>query len=120
MDRTRSSKKTPRKHHSNTHQQHNTIHRYLFIGGLTTYFFKLHKNETQLISQFISPIGNNDFPYPYAKTDKNIYFLIEKQLTPITLFNNTHTNIDLYGEFYKNNYSSHISTHKINIIKSKL
>lgn len=47
--------------------------KYVFIGE-TIYSF----NTSNEIVKFVSPVGNNDVPYPYAIDDKdNYYFLLE-------------------------------------------
>ena len=47
--------------------------KYVFIGGN---IFSFHSYEK--ITKFISPIGNNDVPYPFAiDKDKNYYLMIE-------------------------------------------
>ncbi len=44
---------------------------YIFIGSE----IKLFKNKSK-IEKYISPIGNNDVPYPYAIDENNDYFLM--------------------------------------------
>ncbi len=47
--------------------------KYIFIGSCIYSFTTKHK-----IISFISPVGNNDVPYPYAIDNKNnFYFLLE-------------------------------------------
>lgn len=48
---------------------------YLYIGGTMLYRFR----PTETISEFCSPIGNNDFPYPYA-ISKTFCYIMEYQV----------------------------------------
>lgn len=48
---------------------------YIFIGAK---IFKFQSNDNDVIVEFISPVGNNDVPYPYAITENGkVYLLIE-------------------------------------------
>lgn len=47
---------------------------YLFIG-LFIYAFTVKDDE---IVKYVSPVGNNDFPYPYAIGKNKTYLMIEK------------------------------------------
>jgi hypothetical protein len=69
---------------------------YVFIGQVITTF---STNQVEIIS-FVSEIGNNDVPYPYA-TDENgsIYLLIEN--TILDKVTDDFSN-DPYGYFYSN------------------
>jgi hypothetical protein len=55
------------------------------------------------IVDYVSPVGNSDVPYPVAFGEKDVYFMLDKQLvkhdeleTEVTVANAE----DLYGEFY--------------------
>lgn len=72
--------------------------KYIFIGWEIYEF----TTEDEIID-YISPVGNNDVPYPVAYGTKNVYFMLDKVFiknedleTPITVANAE----DLYGEFY--------------------
>lgn len=73
---------------------------YIYIG-CEIYLFKAFSK----IVEYVSPVGNNDVPYPYAIDDcKNIYLLLEH----VVLANNIKLNIlrekepelDVYNYFY--------------------
>ena len=51
---------------------HITGNRYIFIG---MYIYEFESAEP--IIEYISPIGNNDVPYPFAKTASETFLLIE-------------------------------------------
>jgi len=75
---------------------------YLFIGQII-YYFTIDEDEE--ILSFYSPIGNNLLPYPYAISNKNVFFLIEskkKKLEDFPIKINKSINEDLYYYFYTN------------------
>ena len=47
--------------------------KYVYIGSLIYSF-----NAYNEITTFISPVGNNDVPYPYAIDEKNNYYLLSE------------------------------------------
>lgn len=58
------------------------------------------------IIEYVSPIGNNDVPYPVAFGSTNIYFMLDKQFVPIKEFNqrvNIKNTEELYVDFYEYN-----------------
>ena len=63
------------KNDGNTILLHTKDNEYVYIGAEVCMF----KTETdRYITQYISPIGNNDVPYPYAiDNDQNYYLIIE-------------------------------------------
>lgn len=57
-------------------------HNYIYIG------FEIYKFITDdEITNYISEIGNNDVPYPYAIGQNNIYLMIERKYFDKNLFN---------------------------------
>lgn len=50
-------------------------YKYVFIGFMVYEF----STDKELINNFKSPIGPNDVPYPIARGDKNLYFMLEKK-----------------------------------------
>lgn len=73
--------------------------KYIFVG-LEIYEFEVN-NDT--IIDFVSPIGNNDVPYPVAYGEEYVYFLLENKKVntyhinlPMTPINT----MDIYCEFY--------------------
>lgn len=67
---------------------------YVFIGS------EVYKFRSDNIVEFTSPVGNNDVPYPYAKTENgNMHLLIEN----VTLLNfDINVNPDPYDYYYRN------------------
>ena len=50
--------------------------KYIYIGH-EIYSFETASGKDNEIIKYISPIGNNDVPYPYAISEKNTYLMIE-------------------------------------------
>lgn len=42
----------------------------------------LFKTNNEKIIKYVSQVGNNDFPYPYAISDKNHYIIVEGKIIP--------------------------------------
>lgn len=71
------------------------IHNYVFIGEKIYSFTTNHE-----IVEFISPVGNNDVPYPYAiDTSNNYYFLLGSE-TGMLPVNDLSYCIDPYTYYY--------------------
>ena len=67
-------------------------HDYVFIGDMIFSFKTNHE-----IITFVSPVGNNDVPYPYAiDTENNYYFLLGTNGGVIKTTNHT----DPYDDYY--------------------
>ena len=64
---------------------------YIYIGGMI-YSFEI---DDQII-EYISPIGNNDVPYPYAIGTKYTYLMLEQFYVP----NNKLNVEDPYQQYY--------------------
>ena len=47
--------------------------------------FTLISNEK--INKYICVLGNNDVPYPYVITNKNVYFILEDSVVPLHALN---------------------------------
>ena len=89
---------SPYKFHGNSILIQVTKKEYVFIGE-SIYSFK----TTDIITDYVSPVGNSDVPYPIAYGEDYMYFMLERKYvkkqqfeTPITVKNAE----DLYGEFY--------------------
>ena len=50
--------------------------KYIYIGD-KIYSFETDDGKDNEIIKYISPVGNNDVPYPYAISEKNTYLMIE-------------------------------------------
>lgn len=90
---------------------------YMYIGE-TIYTFEIDSDETILAYQ--SPVGNNFVPYPYAISNKRIYFLLERKMVPLDVFPRpikVTTKEDLYGFLYDRDSLVSISAKKIKKIK---
>lgn len=90
---------SPYEFHGNSILIQLTENKYQYVGS-DIYEFKIE----DIITDYISPVGNSDVPYPVAYGSENIYFMLDKKyiyteelLTPITVANGE----DLYGEFYE-------------------
>lgn len=77
-----------------------TDNKYVFIGE---YIYEFNTDDN--IIKYMSPIGNNDIPYPYAIGEKNIYLMIEKVKVD-------KKHILLYGE-YTNPYDHYYNHYNI-------
>lgn len=53
-------------------------HTYIFVGNDGIYSFEPHEE----IKKYVSPIGNNDVPYPYAVDNKNYYLMLDGVYIP--------------------------------------
>ena len=61
--------------HGNTVLVELDLCKYLFIGG------DIFEFETEdLITEYVSPLGNSNVPYPVAFSNKNVYFLLDKSV----------------------------------------
>lgn len=75
-----------------------TKHKYMSIGfGIYTF------ESSEEIIDYVSPIGNNDVPYPVAYSKNRVYFMLDRQYInkldleyEATVFNAE----NLYSEFY--------------------
>jgi hypothetical protein len=87
-----------RKFHGNTVLLQLTDKRYVFIGHQIFEFTMDEKVVT-----YLSPVGNNDVPYPYIVGENNVYFLLDKKFVsksefPIKFKKNMKR--DLYNFYY--------------------
>ncbi len=57
-----------------------TQNKYVFIGEKIYEF----TSQEEIIT-FLSPIGGSDVPFPFAISEKNVFFFIEKCFVPIQL-----------------------------------
>jgi hypothetical protein len=75
--------------------------KYLYCGA-EIYTFNVTAGDK--IVAYKSPIGNNDFPYPVAVGEKNLYFMLmdDHSYVPRTLF-------DLKGDLYRQFYDMTLS-----------
>jgi hypothetical protein len=62
--------------------QPTTKNEYIWVGNNGIMLFK----PTETIEHYMSPIGNNDVPYPYAISKNNIYLLLEDAIISKKLF----------------------------------
>lgn len=67
---------------------------YVFIGD-QIYSFALNPGDS--IVKYVSPVGNNDVPYPYIIGDKFVYLLLEKKVLPLEALD---LKIDAYAQYY--------------------
>lgn len=115
---TKFSKGYGKKFDGNTILVHLHSNLYMYIGALV-YTFVVDKDEE--IFAYQSPVGNNFVPYPYAISNKRVYFLIEKKMVDIDLFPikiKETTKEDLYQFLY--DYSSDVANNEKKIKKIKV
>jgi len=55
--------------------------RYVYIGDT---IYEFDTNDT--IVEYFSPVGNNDVPYPVAFSEKNVYFMGDREFIPLDKF----------------------------------
>ena len=58
--------------------------KYVYIGS-EIYQFSLTSPDEKFI-KYVSPVGNNDVPYPYMVTNKNVYFMTENVFADRKIF----------------------------------
>lgn len=98
--------------------------KYVYIGSEIYEF-----STTEDINEYISPVGNNDVPYPVAIGKENIYFMLDRVYVPIKKFNTDNVSLktikkEAYMYFYGhsgeealNNYSKNMK--KVKTIKKR-
>lgn len=72
----------------------------VFIGD-NIYKFEMEKDD--IIKTYVSPVGNNDVPYPTAIGRNNIYFMLDQKYVPVKYLPKALTKSDmndLYSIFY--------------------
>lgn len=84
--------------HGNSVLIQETKTQYIYIGS------EIYRFETsEEISDFISPIGNSDVPYPVAYSENYVYFMLEGKYVQKTNLTTEAIPInadEIYGEFY--------------------
>ena len=74
------------------------LYKYMHIGCEIFTF-----NTKDVITDFISPVGNSDVPYPICYGTENVYFMLDKKYCKnedILLDKNVVNAEDIYTEFY--------------------
>lgn len=89
---------------------------YMYIGSM---IYSFVVDDDEFIKSYQSPVGNNLFPYPYAISNKHVYFFVEKNMVgleafPIKIKDNTKE--DLYEFLYMN---ENVSKNAVPIKKTK-
>lgn len=75
---------------------------YLYVGSMI-YSFVVENDEE--IRAYQSSVGNNLFPYPYAISNKRVYFFVERKTVDLEIFPikiSDKTKEDLYECLYTN------------------
>ncbi|KAG2453064.1 hypothetical protein HYH02_002397 [Chlamydomonas schloesseri] len=74
---------------------------YVFVGGMEVYSFSIPGDE---IVDFVSTMGNNAVPYPYAVGKENCYLMIEDTYMPWHIIRRTRPvhRVDPYRVLYSN------------------
>lgn len=73
--------------------------KYVYVGEMIYEF----RTKEELIT-FVSPVGNNDVPYPFMIGKTNVYFFLEKKIVarknfPVTITDTSR--MDLYEYLYR-------------------
>lgn len=68
--------------------------RYTYIGDE---IYSFHTVDDEVITKYYSDIGNNDVPYPYAMSKKNIYIMLDRVAVPKSDFDPKR---NIYGQYY--------------------
>lgn len=67
---------------------------YTYIGDEIYSFYTV---DDEVITKYYSDIGNNDVPYPYAMSKKNIYIMLDRAAVPKSYFDPER---NIYGQYY--------------------
>lgn len=89
--------------------------KYMFVGYYI-YTFEFEEN----IIDFISPLGNNDVPYPVAYTKNYVIFMLDKKAIKKSTLKTKATpegSEDLYGEYYGHLYKENMKNHEYTLLK---
>ena len=70
--------------------------------------------------KFMSPIGNNDVPYPYLIGTKNVYFLVDAGSIEYVPVDNIDLTKDVYGQLWGINEFKNAGAIKSKKLKSKI
>jgi hypothetical protein len=82
-----------------------TERRYVFIGHMVYSFETEHP-----IIHYVSEVGNNDVPYPFAiDTEHNFYLMIENIMMPVP----EEYHSDPYGYYYNQEYNSILNINEL-------
>lgn len=77
----------------------NTKHRYAYIGWEV---FEFTTDEP--ITKYVSSVGNNDVPYPYAESQNWCYDMLGTAKTPVT----SHPNREKIGHVFENDEAEYL------------
>lgn len=89
---------------------HINDNKYMYIGD-TIYKFKT-KNK---IVKYVSPVGNNDVPYPYAIDDKQNYYLMIEHVIITNSYNELSDYEEPYEYYYNMNHIDKQAFNNINV-----
>ena len=84
---------------------------YMYIGEMIYTF-----DTSEPIEKYISDIGNNLVPYPYAVSENNVYLLAEKTIVPKTTLKSPK---NIYNYFYEHVDKKDYERIKIKILKKR-
>ena len=74
--------------------------KYLYIGE-SVFTFNTGPESKSPITKYISPVGNNDVPYPFAVDDRFAYLMIENVKIPVSALDMTQKPFDPYTQYYE-------------------
>ncbi len=84
---------------------------YIYIGH-EIYSFK----TAEPITAYYSPISNNQVSYPYAVSEKSVYFMLDKVIVPVEQIN---LNEDGYRQFYDKADKLKKNTFKVDMLRRR-
>jgi len=74
--------------------------KYIYIG-MEIYSFTVDKGKDNVITEYYSPIGNNDVPYPYAVSKNNTYLMLDEAIIDNKYIDHDeYYGIDVYNLYY--------------------
>ena len=91
-----------------------TNYRYIFVGWCIYQF----DTDEELID-YVSPLGNNDVPYPIAYGINYVYFMLDRQKAKRTDVKYSHISAaeSLYAEFYGHIGNNNFTKTKFKIVQ---
>lgn len=69
--------------------------KYVYIGERVLEF-----EQSEKVKEYLSPVGNNDVPYPVIITDNHIIFMLDMKEVPKEVFLRKDDWESVYGDYY--------------------
>jgi len=84
---------------------------YVFIGDCIYKF----KTTDDIIETYYSPVGNSDVPYPFAISNKNVYFMLDKTYVARTIYDKVVPKDETDGYSYYYGQSNNVALSKSSV-----